>query len=65
MTVHQAENLPTLDMGGSSDPYVKVYLLPDKKQFRQFETKVHYKTLNPVFHEKFTFRVLYFIKVTI
>jgi synaptotagmin-1 len=55
VTVNQAEELPALDMGGTSDPYVKVYLLPDKK--KKFETKVHRKTLNPVFNETFTFKV--------
>lgn len=44
-----------MDMGGTSDPYVKVYLLPDKK--KKFETKVHRKTLNPTFNEQFTFKV--------
>ena len=55
VTVIQAEDLPALDMGGTSDPYVKVYLLPDKK--KKFETKVHRKTLNPVFNESFVFKV--------
>lgn len=55
VTVLQAEELPALDMGGTSDPYVKVYLLPDKK--KKFETKVHRKTLSPVFNETFTFKV--------
>ncbi|XP_050423240.1 synaptotagmin 1-like isoform X2 [Adelges cooleyi] len=54
VTVIQAEDLPALDMGGTSDPYVKVYLLPDKK--KKFETKVHRKTLNPVFNETFQFK---------
>ncbi|XP_043515288.1 synaptotagmin 1 isoform X2 [Frieseomelitta varia] len=54
VTVIQAEELPALDMGGTSDPYVKVYLLPDKK--KKFETKVHRKTLSPVFNETFTFK---------
>lgn len=54
VTVLQAEELPALDMGGTSDPYVKVYLLPDKK--KKFETKVHRKTLNPVFNETFVFK---------
>ncbi|XP_060101107.1 synaptotagmin-1 isoform X1 [Heteronotia binoei] len=53
----QAAELPALDMGGTSDPYVKVYLLPDKK--KKYETKVHRKTLNPVFNEQFTFKVPY------
>ncbi|XP_054160441.1 synaptotagmin 1-like isoform X2 [Oppia nitens] len=55
--VLQAEELPGLDMSGTSDPYVKVYLLPDKK--KKFETKVHRKTLNPVFNETFNFKVPY------
>ncbi|XP_072938685.1 synaptotagmin 1 isoform X4 [Epargyreus clarus] len=54
VTVIQAEELPALDMGGTSDPYVKVYLLPDKK--KKFETKVHRKTLSPVFNETFVFK---------
>lgn len=54
VTVIQAEDLPALDMGGTSDPYVKVYLLPDKK--KKFETKVHRKTLSPVFNEIFQFK---------
>ncbi|NXD33318.1 SYT1 protein, partial [Copsychus sechellarum] len=52
----QAAELPALDMGGTSDPYVKVFLLPDKK--KKYETKVHRKTLNPVFNEQFTFKVV-------
>lgn len=51
----QAAELPALDMGGTSDPYVKVFLLPDKK--KKYETKVHRKTLNPAFNETFTFKV--------
>ncbi|XP_052089981.1 synaptotagmin-1-like isoform X1 [Mytilus californianus] len=52
--VIQAADLPGMDMSGTSDPYVKVYLLPDKK--KKFETKVHRKTLNPVFNETFIFK---------
>lgn len=55
VSVIKAEELPALDMGGTSDPYVKVYLLPDKK--KKFETKVHRKTLNPEFNETFVFKV--------
>lgn len=53
--VLQAEELPGMDMCGTSDPYVKVYLMPDKK--KKFETKVHRKTLAPVFNETFVFKV--------
>ncbi len=53
--VVEAEGLAAMDMSGTSDPYVKVYLLPDKK--KKFETKVHRKTLDPTFNEHFTFKV--------
>ena len=52
---HLPQNLAAMDIGGTSDPYVKVYLLPDKN--KKYETKVHRKTLNPVFDESFTFLV--------
>ncbi|CAM9955665.1 synaptotagmin-5 isoform X1 [Odocoileus virginianus] len=53
----QAEGLAALDIGGSSDPYVRVYLLPDKR--RRHETRVHRQTLNPHFGETFAFKVPY------
>ncbi|XP_070800887.1 synaptotagmin-1-like [Pituophis catenifer annectens] len=53
----EAADLPALDIGGTSDPYVKVFLIPEKK--KKFETKVHHKTLNPTFNESFTFKVPY------
>lgn len=51
----QAQDLAAMDMGGTSDPYVKVYMLPDKK--KKLETKVQRKNLCPVFNETFTFKV--------
>ncbi|XP_014405940.1 PREDICTED: synaptotagmin-3 [Myotis brandtii] len=51
----QALDLPAKDSNGFSDPYVKIYLLPDRK--KKFQTKVHRKTLNPVFNETFQFAV--------
>jgi len=53
--VVQGSELPAMDMGGTSDPYIKVFILPDKKQ--KFETKVQRKTLNPIFNETFIFKV--------
>ena len=55
VTILQAEDLPPKDFSGTSDPYVKLYLLPDRKQ--KFQTKVHRKTLNPEFNEQFVFSV--------
>ncbi|XP_048061071.1 synaptotagmin Va [Chanodichthys erythropterus] len=51
----QAQDLPAMDLGGTSDPYVKVYMLPDKK--KKFETKVQRKNLCPVFNETFIFKI--------
>jgi len=53
----EATDLPPMDLNGTSDPYVKVYLMPDKK--KKFETKVQKKSLNPVFNETFDFKVPY------
>ncbi|XP_058509029.1 synaptotagmin Va [Solea solea] len=53
----QAQDLPAMDVCGTSDPYVKVYMLPDKK--KKFETKVHRKNLSPVFNETFSFKIPY------
>ena len=55
--IHRAEDLPAKDFSGTSDPYVKIYLLPERKTKHQ--TKVHRKTLNPVFDEVFLFPVAY------
>ena len=59
VTLIEAEELPALDLGGSSDPYVKVYLLPERegKSNKTFETRVQPKTINPVFNETFVFQV--------
>ncbi|KAK4822257.1 hypothetical protein QYF61_011929 [Mycteria americana] len=53
--VKQAAELKAMDSGGTSDPYVIVYLTSDMK--KKYETKVYRKTLNPVFNESFTFQV--------
>ncbi|XP_030632902.1 synaptotagmin-6 [Chanos chanos] len=57
VTIIKAFDLPAKDFCGSSDPYVKIYLLPDRK--RKFQTRVHRKTLNPTFDETFQFPVPY------
>ncbi|XP_051974388.1 synaptotagmin-10-like isoform X3 [Xyrauchen texanus] len=53
----KALDLPAKDFTGTSDPYVKIYLLPERK--KKFQTRVHRKTLNPTFDEMFCFPVEY------
>lgn len=55
LTVHLMEgtNLPAKDRRGTSDPFVILFLLPNKEEI--FESKVHKRTLNPIFNEVFEF----------
>ncbi|XP_062973189.1 synaptotagmin-8 [Elgaria multicarinata webbii] len=53
--VKQAADLKAMDSGGTSDPYVIVYLTSDMR--KKYETKVYRKTLNPVFNESFVFQI--------
>ncbi|XP_036400132.1 synaptotagmin-1-like [Megalops cyprinoides] len=53
--IKEATALKAMDLGGTSDPYVKVYSLPNKS--KTYETKVFRKTLQPVFNEYFKFQI--------
>ncbi|KAJ8398490.1 hypothetical protein AAFF_G00427450 [Aldrovandia affinis] len=54
VTIQEARGLPVVDeRSGSSDPYVKMTILPEKKH--RVKTRVLRKTLEPVFDETFTF----------
>ncbi|KAJ8386492.1 hypothetical protein AAFF_G00169620 [Aldrovandia affinis] len=54
VTIQEARGLPAVDEeSGSSDPYVKMTILPEKKH--RVKTRVMRKTLEPVFDETFTF----------
>lgn len=54
VTIHRASYLPAKDpQSGTSDPYIKLCLLPEKKH--KVKTRVLRKTLNPVYEETFTF----------
>ena len=54
VTVVKCRDLPTKDPNvGSSDPYVKLQLLPEKQH--KVKTRVLRKTRNPIYDEDFTF----------
>ncbi|XP_022919402.2 uncharacterized protein [Onthophagus taurus] len=56
--VKQCRDLAAIDMKRNrSDPYVKVYLLPDKSKSGKRKTKVKKHTLNPVFDECLKFHI--------
>ncbi|KAK0180723.1 hypothetical protein PV327_003078 [Microctonus hyperodae] len=53
MPVDKGKDLPAKDLSGTSDPYVRVTLLPDKKH--RLETKIKRRTLNPRWNETLYF----------
>ncbi|CAB0030239.1 unnamed protein product [Trichogramma brassicae] len=53
LRIIQGKELPAKDLSGTSDPYVRVTLLPDKKH--RLETKIKRRTLNPRWNETFYF----------
>lgn len=56
VVVHACRNLIAFSEDGS-DPYVRLYLLPDKKRSGRRKTSVLKRQLNPVFDETFEFAV--------
>ncbi|XP_072268710.1 extended synaptotagmin-2 isoform X2 [Pyxicephalus adspersus] len=56
VVVHSCRNLIAFSEDGS-DPYVRLYLLPDKRRSGRRKTHVLKKTLNPVYDLKFEFSV--------
>lgn len=56
--VVQCKDLAAVDTKRNrSDPYVKVYLLPDKSKGGKRKTKVKKHTLNPIFDETLKFQI--------
>ncbi|KAG5881599.1 Synaptotagmin-like protein 4, partial [Gonioctena quinquepunctata] len=56
--IKQCKDLAPVDVKRNrSDPYVKVYLLPDKSKSGKRKTKVKKHTLNPVFDECLKFHI--------
>ena len=53
LRIIRATDLVAKDFSGTSDPYVKIMLLPDKK--RKLMTNVKRKNLNPRWNEVFAF----------
>ncbi|XP_059389228.1 extended synaptotagmin-2 isoform X2 [Carassius carassius] len=56
VVVHACRNLIALSKDGS-DPYVRLYLLPDKSRSGRRKTSTLKKTLNPIYDQSFEFNV--------
>ena len=68
MHIISASDLAAADSNGLSDPYVKVYLLPDKSKHSKRKTGVKLETLNPVYNETMlvsSLIITLFLQVTI
>ena len=55
----EGRDLPSMDVGGTSDPYCDIYTIDasSKRCSERWKTKVINKTLQPIFNERFAFGV--------
>ena len=49
--VNRASGLASADNNGYSDPYIKIYLLPDYAKQTKRKTSVKKRTLSPIYNE--------------
>ena len=57
VNVLEAKNLKKMDVGGLSDPFVKIELMQNGKRLKKKKTTIKKRTLNPYFNESFLFEV--------
>ncbi|XP_053733025.1 synaptotagmin-like protein 5 isoform X1 [Synchiropus splendidus] len=55
LLVKGAKNLTAVKSGGTSDPFVKGYLLPDSNKSTKHKTSVEKRTVNPLWNHTFTY----------
>ena len=54
----KAEGLPEMVPGGSSNPFVRAYLLPNKLAAAKKKTKVIFNNLNPIWEEELVYSMV-------
>merc|ERR1712226_203936 len=57
VTVHEAKGLPGGDLPDPPDPYVKLYLLPEKNKKSKRKSDVKKDTVNPTYDETFEYEM--------
>ncbi|KER27908.1 hypothetical protein T265_05114 [Opisthorchis viverrini] len=57
INILEAKNLKKMDVGGLSDPYVKLSLMLGGKRIKKKKTTIKKCTLNPYYNESFAFEV--------
>ena len=57
--INRAMKLAAVGKGGTSNPYIKIYLLPDSSKKSKLKTTIKKKTLNPVFNETLQVSYIY------
>merc|ERR1719270_1270509 len=57
VTVHEARGLPGGDLPDPPDPYVKLYLLPERSKKSKRKSDAKKDTVTPVFEETFDYDV--------
>ncbi|KAJ8351863.1 hypothetical protein SKAU_G00233390 [Synaphobranchus kaupii] len=55
LLIKEAKNLTAVKSGGTSDPFVKGYLLPDNSKSTKHKTDVVKKSVNPQWNHTFTY----------
>lgn len=57
VTIMECKNLKPMDLGGTSDPYVKINHMVDGKRVKKYKTPVKNRDLNPYYNQTFKIEV--------
>jgi synaptotagmin-1 len=58
IVILEAKNLKKMDVGGLSDPYVKIAIFQGNKRIKK-KTTIKKNTLNPYYNESFSFEIAF------